>query len=102
MEHTKKLVLADSRFVRSSMRDKALSGLDADISNILESDATDEMKAKNYAATLSRFKHIFNPPLEKPKPVEKPKAQALSAREKIKIQNQATEKPSWTKRAFEI
>jgi len=65
MEHAKKFVLVDPRFVRPSMRDKTLSGLDADISNILESDASDEMKAKNYAATLSRFKHIYNPPREK-------------------------------------
>src|SRR5271163_1126845 len=82
MEHTQKFVLVDPRFVRPSMRDRTLSGLDADISNILESDASDEMKPKNYADTLSSFKHIFNPPLEKPKPAEKPKTQALPAREK--------------------
>src|SRR5271163_967510 len=75
MEHTKKFVLTDPRFVRPSMRDKTLSGLDADISNILDSDASDEIKAKNYAATLSRFKHIYNPPQEKSKTFAKPKTQ---------------------------
>jgi len=46
MEHTKKFVLMDPRFVRPSMRDKVLSRLDQDISNILDSDASDEAKAK--------------------------------------------------------
>jgi len=69
MEHTKKFVLVDPRFVRPSMRDKVLSGLDSDISNILNSEESDEIKAKNYAATLSRFRNYSDPP----KP-EKPKA----------------------------
>jgi len=69
MEHTKKFVLMDPRFVRPSMRDKVLSGLDSDISNILNSDESDEIKAKNYAATLGRFRIYSDPP----KP-EKPKA----------------------------
>jgi len=71
MEHTKKFVLMDPRFVRPSMRDKALSGLDEDISNILESDASDEIKAKSYVAALSRLRHISNPSIQKSKPAEK-------------------------------
>ena len=67
MEHTKKFVLVDPRFVRPSMRDKVLSALDTDISNILNSDEPDEVKARNYIATLSRFKSISAPPKpEKP------------------------------------
>jgi hypothetical protein len=62
MEHTKKFVLVDPRFVRPSMRDKALSGLDSDISNILNSDDSDEIKAKNYVSALSRFKAYSSPP----------------------------------------
>src|SRR2546425_5724020 len=46
MEHTKKFVLVDPRFVRPTMRDKVLSGLDTEISNILNSDVSDEIKAR--------------------------------------------------------
>ena len=38
------------------MKDKALSGLDTDISSILESDEPDEIKMQKYAASLKRFK----------------------------------------------
>jgi hypothetical protein len=52
------------------MRDKALSNLDSDISNILNSDVSDELKAKSYAASLSRFRSYSSPPslpaVEKP------------------------------------
>ena len=77
MEHTKKFVLVDPRFARPSMRDKALSGLDSDISSILESDEPDEIKARNYAATLSRFKNYstFKPIKRKPA-TEQPKRDA--------------------------
>lgn len=61
MEHTKKFVLMDPRFVRPSMRDKVLSSLDSDISNILNSDATDEAKTKSYVSALSRFKTYLAP-----------------------------------------
>lgn len=61
MEHTKKFVLVDPRFVRPSMQDKVLSGLDNDISNILNSDEPDEVKARNYITTLARFKNISAP-----------------------------------------
>jgi len=62
MEHTKKFVLVDPRFVRPSMRDKVLSGLDTDISNILNSDDSDEIKAKSYIAALARFRNYSFPP----------------------------------------
>src|SRR3989442_14940713 len=69
MEHTKKFVLVDPRFVRPSMRDKALSALDTDISNILNSNDSDELKAKSYMLAASRFRNLSAPP--KPtKPVE--------------------------------
>jgi hypothetical protein len=70
MEHTKKFVLVDPRFVRPTMKDKALSGLDTDISNILNSDASDEIKAKSYMTALARFKILSDPP----KPVKPPPA----------------------------
>ena len=62
MDHTKKFVLVDPRFVRPSMRDKALSGLDTDISNILKSDEPDEIKVRNYMAALARYKNYSAPP----------------------------------------
>jgi hypothetical protein len=44
------------------MQDKVLSGLDRDISNILNSEDSDEIKAKNYVTALTRFKNYSNPP----------------------------------------
>jgi len=43
------------------MKDKALSGLDTDISSILESDEPDEIKVQKYAASLKRFKSYSAP-----------------------------------------
>ena len=75
MEHTKKFVLVDPRFVRPSMRDKALSTLDTDISNILNSNDSDEFKAKSYMSAASRFTNLSAPPkLAKPTPVSQPPA----------------------------
>jgi hypothetical protein len=70
MEHTKKFVLVDPLFVKPSMRDKALSGLDTDISNILKSEEPDEVKVRNYMTALSRYK-IYSTP-EKPAPAVLP------------------------------
>jgi hypothetical protein len=52
------------------MSEKVLSRLDTDISTILNSDISDEMKAKSYTSALARFKHISSPP--KPKPAAPP------------------------------
>ena len=68
MEHTKKFVLVDPRFVRPSMRDKALSELDVDISSILKSDEPDEIKVRNYMTALSRYKNYSSPPKSTPPP----------------------------------
>ena len=62
MEHTKKFVLMDPRFVRPSMRDKALSGLDSIIADILNSGDSDDIKAKSYVTALSRFRNYSTPP----------------------------------------
>ena len=62
MEHTKKFVLVDPRFVRPSMREKALSGLDTEISSILNSDVSDEIKARSYISALTRYKNYSAPP----------------------------------------
>ena len=70
MEHTKKFVLVDPRFVKPSMRDKALSGLDVDISKILDSDEPDEVKSMNYVAALTRYKRYSDTP--KPAPPVRP------------------------------
>src|SRR6267154_1533788 len=73
MEHTKKFVLVDPRFVRPSMREKALSELDTDISNILNSDVSDELKARSYVSALARFKNYSAPPKsEEPKALPPP------------------------------
>src|SRR6267154_2478841 len=61
MKHTKKYVLVDPRFVKPSMRDKALSELDTDISNNLNDDTSDEIKTKKYMAMLARYKKIYAP-----------------------------------------
>ena len=55
----------DPRSLRPSMRDKALSGLDSIISNILDSDESDELKAKSYMEALTRFRNYSKPPSEK-------------------------------------
>ena len=75
MEHTKKFVVVDPRSVRLSMREKALSGLDTDISNILNSDVSDEIKARSYVSALARFKNYSAPPkTEEPKALTPPPA----------------------------
>src|SRR5437867_11859182 len=75
MEHTKKFVLVDPRFARPSMRDKVLSGLDTEISDILNSDVSDEIKARSYISALARFRNYSTPP----KPIEAPTAVAVPA-----------------------
>src|SRR4051812_37151003 len=75
MEHTKKFVLVDPRFARPSMRDKVLSGLDTEISDILNSDVSDEIKARSYISALARFRNYSTPP----KPIEAPAAAAAAA-----------------------
>src|SRR5207248_8904574 len=62
MEHTKKFILMDPHFARPTMRDKVLSRLDSEISSILNSQESDEIKAKNYARMLHRFVNYSNPP----------------------------------------
>ena len=62
MEHTKKFVLVDPRFARPSMLDKALSELDTDISNILNSADSDQLKAKSYMSVATRFRNLSAPP----------------------------------------
>ena len=56
------------------MKDKALSGLDTDISSILDSDEPDEIKMQKYAAALKRFKTYSAP--RSIKPVVQPKKDA--------------------------
>ena len=76
MEHTKKLVLVDPRFVRPSMKEKALSELDNDISSILNGNESDEAKAKSYISALARFRNLSAPPkIEKPVPPPPPPPQ---------------------------
>ena len=48
------------------MKDKTLSGLDTDISSILDSDDPDEIKMQKYAASLKRFKSYSAPRSIKP------------------------------------
>lgn len=71
MEHTKKLVLVEPRFVRPSLKDNALSKLDAEIRDILYSDKDDYAKSKEYAWVLRRYKAFENEPLPKAKNLEK-------------------------------
>jgi len=48
------------------MKDKVLSGLDNDISSILNSNASDEAKVNSYMRALSRFRVISSPPPQGP------------------------------------
>src|SRR2546425_10091228 len=79
MEHAKKFVLVDPRFVRPSMRDKALSALDTDISNILNSNDSDEFKAKSYMSAASRFRSLSAPPKPAKSAQQLPAASQLPA-----------------------
>ena len=79
MDHTKKFVLVDPRFVRPSMLDKALSGLDTDISNILKSEEPDEIKVRNYMTALSRYKNYSTPPPPTVHPPTPPPPPAIPA-----------------------
>lgn len=69
----------DPRFVKPSMRDKALSGLDGEITSILNSEADDELKAKQYSAALSRFRNYSDDRPPKEKPIEKLETQVLKS-----------------------
>jgi len=64
MEHAKKMVLVDPQFYRPSIAERALNGLDAQISDILSSDLPDDVKAKRYAEAVRRFGHIKEPIIE--------------------------------------
>lgn len=79
MEHTKKYVLMDPRFVKPSMRDKALSGLDGEISSILNSELNDELKAKQYSAALSRFRNYSADQSPKENPIDKLEPKVLES-----------------------
>ncbi len=89
MEHTKKLVLVDPRFARPTMKDKVLSGLDTDISNILNSDASDEAKVNSYMVALSRFKVISSPPPPRGPPPPPPQGLQPQAAAVLQAQPQA-------------
>ena len=58
MEHAKKMVLVDPQFYRPSITEKALNGLDGQISSILSSDLPDDVKAKRYAEAVRRYGNI--------------------------------------------
>ena len=58
MEHAKKMVLIDPQFYRPSITEKALNGLDGQISSILSSDLPDDVKAKRYAEAVRRYGNI--------------------------------------------
>ena len=58
MEHAKKMILVDPQFYRPSMTEKALNGLDGQISSILSSDLPDDVKAKRYAEAVRRYGNI--------------------------------------------
>jgi hypothetical protein len=61
MEHTKKLMLVDPRIVRPSMKEKNLTNLDQQITNILNSDLPDDIKAKQYMQASRTFKNYDTP-----------------------------------------
>ena len=79
MEHTKKYILVDPRFARPTIKDKALSALDSEIGEILNSEVSDELKAKQYSATLSRFRNYSQDQTQKINPIEKLESQVLKS-----------------------
>jgi len=66
MEHTKKLILMEPKLIRPTIKDKTLSKLDDEISTILNSDVSDDVKAKNYSTTLRRYRAFDHEPVSKP------------------------------------
>ena len=67
------------RFVKPSMREKALSGLDGEISSILNSELNDELKAKQYSAALSRFRNYSADQSPKENPIDKLEPKVLES-----------------------
>ena len=58
MEHTKKFMLVDPQFHRSTIKEKTLSKLDNVIEEILQSDLTEDEKVKKYTVALNRYRAI--------------------------------------------
>jgi hypothetical protein len=80
MEHAKKFVLVDPKFATPNIREKTLSGLDGEIDTILNSDVSDDVKARNYAAALRRHKNYSSFSSQtKPKPIEKLETEVLQS-----------------------
>src|SRR5688572_23012183 len=64
MEHTKKMILVETRQLeklKESMLDKTLSKLDGEIYDILHRNIADDEKAKLYSNSLSRYLNIDKP-----------------------------------------
>ena len=64
MEHTKKMILVETRQIeklKESMLDKTLSKLDGEIYDILHRNIADDEKAKLYSNSLSRYLNIDKP-----------------------------------------
>lgn len=68
MEHARKLVLVEPKLFRPSVHDKAMSSLDSDITQTLNSSETDDVKISNYLSAIRRYKsydtasNIIKPP----------------------------------------
>ena len=79
MQHAKKMMLVDPRFVRPTMRDKSLSALDTEIASTLESDEPDDEKAKRYISTLKKFKYHEELPVPPVKKIDKLESSVLDS-----------------------
>src|SRR5271163_2622302 len=79
MEHGKKMILIDPKFARPSMRDNPLSALDTEISSILENDAPDDEKAKQYLMALKRAKCYGQDPAPSTNSVDKLESTVLGS-----------------------
>ena len=56
----------EPKLIMPTIKDKTLSKLDNEISAILNSDVSDDVKAKNYSTTLRKYRAFEHEPVSKP------------------------------------
>ena len=70
-------MLVEPKFYRPSIAEKALNGLDAEITQALNSDIPDDQKAKLYEVAIRKFRGYSQPSVEKTQEAETKRATDL-------------------------
>ncbi len=70
MQHTKKLVLMEPKFVKPTIKDNALSKLDTELSEILNSKLNDDLKMKLYSSVFRKYKAYDHEPTSYVNPLD--------------------------------